>query len=248
MLKSIYPNWLAPKNVHALTTTRLGGVSIAPFDSLNLGIHVNDDLDSVLLNRRLLVEHEQLPNQPLWLNQVHSTTVVDDVDVNKSAILLDADATYSCKPNQVCAVLTADCLPVILCNAQGNEIAAIHAGWRGLCNGIIENTVQKFIAPSSQIIAWLGPAIGPTKFEVGQEVVDQFVKHDAKSKNAFKFSDSVNKKYLADLYQLATLRLNHLGIEQIYGGNFCTYTQSDLFYSYRREKQTGRMATLIWFD
>lgn len=243
-MKVIYPSWPVPTHVHALTTTRQGGISQSPYDFLNLGIHVGDDLNRVIHNRQLLSSALSLPNEPVWLNQIHSTKVLDLANYQ----LTDADGSYSNQAKSVSAVLTADCLPVLFCSKQGDEIATAHAGWRGLCNGILENTVRHFNCSASQIMAWLGPAIGPKRFEVGQEVKNQFVDYDADAIKAFVLINASEQKYLADLYLLARQRLQSVGIRQIYGGDYCTYTQSELFYSYRREQQTGRMASLIWFD
>ena len=171
-MQSIKPNWKAPQNVKAFTTLRHGGVSLAPYESFNLGDHVGDDKNAVKINRTLLVEKFHLPQMPLFLNQTHSTRVLtlpyDGDDIN-------ADAVYTNQPNQVCLVMTADCLPVLFTNKQGSEVAAAHAGWRGLCDGVLEQTVAKFHCPPEDILAWFGPAIGPTAFQVGQEVIDQFV-------------------------------------------------------------------------
>ncbi|QDJ12420.1 multi-copper polyphenol oxidoreductase [Mergibacter septicus] len=245
----ITPNWKVAKNIHAFTTTRHNplGVSPPPFDRFNLASHVGDQTTAVSTNRQHLVEHYQLPHLPLFLNQIHSTNVIE---LPNSQHHIDADASYTNHPNQVCLVMTADCLPILFTNQAGTEIAAAHAGWRGLCNGILEQTVKKFIAPTSQIIAWLGPAISAKAFEVGEEVMHQFIQQDQQAIAAFQPQPTPPHhptKFCADLYLLAKQRLNHLGIEQIYGGEYCTYHQPELFYSYRREKQTGRMASLIWF-
>lgn len=254
MITPIRPNWHAPKAVHAVTTTRQGGVSSGCYQSLNLGAHVGDELINVECNRQRLANTLTMPNQPIWLEQIHSTQVVDlslpgnDALQQQQTFNLTADAAYSATAGQVCAVLTADCLPVLLCSALGDEVAAVHAGWRGLCNGIIEQTVAHFKCDPTQIMAWLGPAIGPNKFEVGLEVKQQFENYDAKAEQAFVLINVQQQKYLANLYLLAKQRLNQLGIAAVYGGDYCTYTQEQLFYSYRREKQTGRMASVIWFE
>ncbi|WVD61199.1 peptidoglycan editing factor PgeF [Orbus mooreae] len=244
MIKAIFPNWSAPSNVRAFTTTRQGGVSAVPYNSLNLGSHVGDSLPDVINNRSKLVTAMQIPEEPIWLNQTHSTRVIDTICYQTT----DADGSYSHQARAVSVVLTADCLPVLFCSKFGNEVAAAHAGWRGLCDGILENTVSRFNCSRSQIIAWLGPAIGPSKFEVGEEVKAQFMAHDSEAEQAFKLIPTSQQKYLANLYLLATQRLQKLGITLIYGGDFCTYSQSDLFYSYRRERETGRMASVIWFE
>jgi len=246
-MNKISPNWLVPERVKGFTTTRQGGVSQAPFESFNLGMHVGDSESAVKTNRTLLVERFNLPQSPVFLHQVHSTKVVR---LPQEAHILEADAAYTNQPNQVCVVMTADCLPVLFTNQQGNEVAAAHAGWRGLCDGILEQTVAQFQCPSSEIMAWFGPAISKRAFQVGQEVKAQFIQHDSQAKQAFTpdLSAVKNEKYFADLYLLARQRLNALGIKQIYGGEHCTFNERELFFSYRREGKTGRMASLIWFE
>ena len=241
-LDFIIPNWPVPANVVALQTTRLGGVSSAPFDSLNLGAHVNDDPIAVAKNRQLLSPY--LPNEPVWVNQVHGIEVIDAA---QSACLQNADASFTTKPNVVCVTMTADCLPVLLCDKAGTVVAAVHAGWRGLCDGVIEAAVNKLPVEHSEILAWLGPAIGPNAFEVGSEVMAQFIAKDAQAASAFQTNGN---KWLGDIYQIARQRLSYLGVTQIYGGSvnedFCTYTDATRFYSFRRDDVTGRMASLIW--
>lgn len=186
-----------------------------------------------------------MPQFPLFLSQIHSTRVIrlpyrgEDVK---------ADAVYTDKPGQVCLVMTADCLPVLFTSKKGNEVAAAHAGWRGLCEGILEATVQQFQCPRDEIIAWFGPAIGPTAFQVGPEVVAQFIAQDAQAERAFVADSASAGKYLGNLYQIAAQRLQRMGVMQISGGEHCTYTERDKFFSFRREMKTGRMASLIWFD
>ncbi|MGO2305924.1 MAG: purine nucleoside phosphorylase YfiH [Providencia sp.] len=239
----IFPDWPQPKNIASCSTTRIGGVSLPPFDSLNLGCHVDDDPKAVSENRCRLISLAQLPQQPLWLEQVHGTTVLHlDNGIIKSK---QADAVYTNTVEQVCAIMTADCLPVLFCNKNGTEVAAAHAGWRGLCNGVLENTVAKFSCPPDEIMAWLGPAIGPEKFEVGAEVRDAFLNQSSEFSLAF---TSHGDKYLADIYLLARKKLQAVGIISIYGGSFCTVTEENRFFSYRREGKTGRMASLIWIN
>ncbi|AHG73320.1 tRNA (5-methylaminomethyl-2-thiouridylate)-methyltransferase [Mannheimia sp. USDA-ARS-USMARC-1261] len=242
-MDNIIPNWNIPKHIHAFTTVRTGGVSKPPFDSFNLGDHVNDSPEDVAQNRALLVEKFHLPQSPLFLTQTHSTRVLE---LPYSGEDIEADAVYTNQPNQVCLVMTADCLPVLFVSKDGEEIAAAHAGWRGLCDGVLEATVEKFQCPSNEISAWLGPAIGAKAFQVGKEVIEQFCAFDPRAEEAFIQDNSTSGKFLGNLYQIATQRLNKLGITEISGGEYCTYTQEDLFFSYRRDKQTGRMATLIW--
>lgn len=244
-MQVINPNWNVPKNIHAFTTTREGGVSLAPYFSFNLGDHVGDNKSAVKTNRTLLVEKLGLPQTPIFLTQTHSTQVIH---LPYSGQNLEADAVYTNVPHQVCAVMTADCLPVLFTTASGNEVAAAHAGWRGLCDGVLEETVKYFQAKPEDIIAWFGPAIGPTAFQVGIDVVKQFVAVDEKAKLAFQPDAIEEGKYLGNLYQIATQRLNNLGITQIYGRNHCTFNEKELFFSYRRDNQTGRMASVIWFE
>jgi len=236
----IVPNWPAPANVKAIQTTRVGGVSLAPYDSFNLGAHVNDNALHVAQNRQML--SPLLPSEPVWLNQVHG---IDVVDAATASCVPEADASFTHQKNVVCVTMTADCLPVLLCNQQGTVIASIHAGWRSLCDGVIEATVAKMGVNNNDLMAWLGPAIGPNTFEVGSEVRAQFIAKDAQSTAAFK---PYGEKWLADIYTIARQRLNHLGITQVYGGEHCTYSDSERFFSFRRDGDTGRMATLIWLE
>lgn len=246
MLKNsdfIIPGWPAPANVHALQTTRHGGVSLAPYNNFNLGDHVQDDPIHVAHNRQLLSRF--VPSEPVWMNQVHGINVVDAANAD---CVPDADASITSRRNAVCVIMTADCLPILLCDKAGTVVASVHAGWRSLCEGVIEATVRKMPADSNQLMAWLGPAIGPQAFEVGSEVRAQFIAKDTQAEIAFK--PQSNDKWLADIYKLATQRLNNLGISQIYGGgqqeNYCTFNDEQRFFSFRRNNLTGRMATLIW--
>lgn len=253
-MQIITPTWQVPAHINAFSTTRQKsnsptnfGVSKPPFDRFNLGNHVGDQPMAVAQNRQLLTENYQLPHHPVFLNQTHSTTVIQLPTEQHTP---NADAAYTNQANQVCLVMTADCLPVLFTNQQGTEVAAAHAGWRGLCNGILEQTIKHFNSPTHQILAWLAPAISVKAFEVGEEVLQQFLEQDKQAITAFHplAKTQQPQKYLADLYLLATQRLNQLGITKVYGGNYCTFNQPDLFYSYRREQQTGRMASLIWFS
>ncbi len=234
----ITPDWPAPSNVCAIQTTRIGGVSLAPFDSLNVGDHVNDHPLHVAQNRQLLAPY--VPTEPVWMNQVHGVRVLDAA---KSSCIESADAAFTKQNNVVCVTMTADCLPVLICDQQGTTVAAVHAGWRSLCDGVIEETVKTMAVDSRQLMAWLGPAIGPDAFEVGAEVRAQFIEKDAQAVSAFKPS---GERYLGDLYSIAKQRLNQLGVTQIYGGGLCTHTDKSRFFSFRRDSTTGRMATLIW--
>lgn len=238
----ITPNWPSPANVKALQTTRVGGVSVVPYASLNLGAHVNDDGNTVAHNRQLLSPY--LPSEPVWVNQVHGIEVIDAA---KSGCLENADASFTTKNNVVCVTMTADCLPVLLCDTDGTVVAAVHAGWRGLCDGVIESAVNKMPVQASHILAWLGPAIGPNAFEVGDDVREQFIQKGSQAALAFK---PQGDKWLCDMYLIAKQRLNNLGVTQIYGGSinedFCTYTDEARFFSFRRDNVTGRMASMIW--
>ena len=241
MTNLIIPQWPLPQGVAACSSTRRGGVSLSPYDSLNLGAHCGDNPEHVAENRRLFYATCALPVQPTWLEQVHGTTVLKLED--EPYLSKRADASYSNTRGKVCAVMTADCLPVLFCNAAGTEVAAAHAGWRGLCAGVLEETVGCFHDLPANIIAWLGPAIGPAAFEVGPEVREAFINEDKKAVSAFR---AFGEKYYADIYQLARQRLENIGVTQVYGGERCTWTESEDFFSYRREGITGRMASFIW--
>lgn len=243
----ISPNWPAPNNVKSLQTTRVGGVSVSPFDSLNLAMHVQDDALAVAKNRQLLAGY--LPTEPVWTTQVHGVHVIDAA---KSTCLETADGSFVRQKNVVCVTMTADCLPVLLCDKTGSVVATVHAGWRGLCDGVIEATVAKMEVPPESLMAWLGPAIGPKAFEVDVEVCAQFIEQDAKASAAFVQHEGQisQNKWLGNLYLIAQQRLNNVGVTAIYGGgideNFCTFTDSKRFFSFRRDNITGRMATMIW--
>lgn len=220
----------------------MGGISKAPFDGFNLGVHVGDSPDSVGINREMLSRH--LPSKPYWLNQVHG---VDVIEVGESVQSTpSADGSYTNKKHQVCCVMTADCLPVLFCNSQGTQVAAIHAGWRGLLDGILEVAINKF-HPNDRVYAYLGPAIGPSSFEVGEEVKEAFINTDSGVHVAFQPS-VVPSKWLADLYELARSRLRSVGVTDVYGGEHCTFIEAERFFSYRRDGQTGRMASCIWIE
>ncbi|WP_337264791.1 MULTISPECIES: purine nucleoside phosphorylase YfiH [unclassified Serratia (in: enterobacteria)] len=237
----ILPDWPISAGVKACSTTRHGGGSLPPYDSLNLGAHVGDDAQAVADNRQRLMVGAGLPQMPLWLEQVHGTRVLT-LD-GQTPDDLRADAVYSRVAGQVCAVMTADCLPVLFASQAGDEVAAAHAGWRGLCNGILERTIEHFAAAPGKITAWLGPAIGPQQFEVGEEVRAAFIAADTAAASAF---TPHGDKFLADIYLLARQRLQRAGIFAIYGGNRCTVSEMSHFFSYRRDGVTGRLASLIW--
>ncbi|NOZ51647.1 MAG: peptidoglycan editing factor PgeF [Gammaproteobacteria bacterium] len=247
-MKWVCPDWPAPANVRAYSTTRQGGNSTGAYASMNLGDHVKDDHGIVQYNRRYLTQVLQLPSEPCWLFQTHSSVVVD-IGVNQRPNQ-NADAALARRPGLVCVTLTADCLPILICNQQGTQVAAVHAGWRGLAGGIIENTVAALLQyggyQPGQFLAWLGPAIGPAAFEVADDVRNAFIQFNQCAKTAF--VPLTGNKWLANMYLLAQQCLNRLGIEQVHGGEFCTVTQYQQYYSYRRDGNTGRMASLIWLD
>lgn len=234
-------HWPAPAHVKTLISTRHGGVSEGVYTSLNVGAHVGDVFEHVAQNRALVQQHASAPLA--YLNQTHSIDVVEAESALQN--LLDADASINRNGQAACAVMTADCLPVLLCDAAGTVVAAAHAGWRGLVGGVIENTVAAMNV-TGRLLAYLGPAIGPDAFEVGEEVRAAFVAHDANAAKAF--VDIGDGKYLADIYLLARQRLQALGILDIYGGEHCTVLQREDFFSYRRDGQTGRMVSAIWLE
>jgi polyphenol oxidase len=237
----IIPDWPAPPNVRTLQTTRLGGVSVAPYDSLNLGDHVGDAPLAVERNRILL--NTLLPSEPVWLEQAHGTIVAN---ADRADCLPQADACIARHRAAVCVVMTADCLPVLLCDKQGSVVGVAHAGWKGLAAGVIEAAVQAMNVAPQNLMAWLGPAISQDAFEVGDEVRAAFIAAQPQAVSAF--IPGQQGKWLADIYTLARLRLNALGITQIYGGGSCTYSDSKRFFSFRREGVTGRMGTFIWLE
>ncbi len=235
----LIPDWPAPANIHTATTLRTGGVSSGAYNSLNLAAHVGDDKDCVQENRQRVKDWLALPSEPVWLEQTHSNIVIN---AGLSTSLQQADASYTDTAGVVCVVMTADCLPLLICSTDGKKIAAIHAGWKGLLAGIISNTLTTLA--SKDVLVWLGPAIGAHSFEVGAEVREAFVTKFAPF--AAGFVQISEHKYLADIYQLARIELAAHGVHAVYGGDFCTFTEQERFYSYRRDAQTGRMATLIW--
>jgi hypothetical protein len=240
-MKTKLANWPAPENITALSTTRLSGFSQAPYDSNNMGLGIGDSDHHVMQNRQQLAELLHLPGEPQWLRQTHSTVcVLVEEDANRNA---DASITRSSK--HPLAILTADCLPIMLCNIQGNEIAAIHAGWRGLVNGIVENTLAKMHSKPSDLLAWIGPAICQKCYEVGNEVYETFTTKYPLSKQAFK---PVHSKWMANLPLIAEIVLKEQGINSVYQSELCTFESENELYSYRRSSQTGRIGTLIWFN
>ncbi|OFI22864.1 purine nucleoside phosphorylase YfiH [Salmonella enterica] len=237
----IVPQWPLPKGVAACSSTRIGGGGLPPSAPLNLGAPWGGNPEHVEENRKRLFAAGNLPSKPVWLEQVHGKNVLRLTGEPYAS--KRADASYSNTPGTVCAVMTADCLPVLFCNREGTEVAAAHAGWRGLCEGVLEETVTCFADKPENIIAWLGPAIGPTAFEVGPEVRAAFLAKVAQADSAFL---PHGEKFLADIYQLARQRLANTGVEHVYGGDRCTFSESETFFSYRRDKTTGRMASFIW--
>lgn len=241
MLELIHPDWPAPGGVRALSTTRQAGVSLGPWSSFNLGDHVGDDPAAVHANRQRL--RQLLPDEPRWLRQVHDVHCVDAASAEAGTT---ADAAFTRQRGVVCAVMTADCLPILFCDDQATMVGVAHAGWRGLAAGVIESTVAAMGAPGERLMAWLGPAIGPRRFEVGDEVRAVFVAADGAASEAF--VPSAGGKWLCDLYRLARQRLARLGIHRIASTDFCTASDSPRFFSYRRDGVTGRMASLIWLE
>jgi YfiH family protein len=244
MIDLIEPDWPAPARVRACTTTRHGGVSQGRWTSLNLGTHVGDDPEAVHENRRRIDERLGLPAEPHWLNQVHGTSV-RYIGPGAPCTEACADAAMTYQPGAVCVVMTADCLPVLFCNRHGDRVAAAHAGWRGLLDGVLEATVAAFDDAPGDLMAWLGPAIGPTAFEVGPEVREAFL--DRSTAEAC-FRPGRDDRWLADLYGLAARRLDAAGVMSVSGGDRCTFSEPETFFSYRRDGITGRMASLIWLQ
>lgn len=244
MIDLIIPDWPAPNWIKAYSTTRQGGFSHAPYDSLNIASHVGDNFNDVSKNRLLLYKNLHLKGPIIWLELAHGDHAIS---ADHPISCLEADAIYSKKKQTVCAIQTADCLPLLICSSNSFCVAAVHAGWKGLSKGIIENTIEALDLPTKkEILVWLGPAIGPQAFVVGEQVFHSFVDKDQAAKIAF--HPIGNKKWQANLYILAQQRLQKLGITSIYGGNYCTFSDSDRFFSFRRDQITGRMLSLIWIN
>lgn len=237
----LQPDWPAPRGVHALSTTRLGGTSSAPWHDFNLGDHVGDDPRAVAANRALL--RREIPGDPVWLAQVHG---VRCVDAASTAPGTQADASFTRQRGVVCAVQTADCLPVLFCDDRATVVGVAHAGWRGLAAGVIESTVVAMAEPGERLMAWLGPAIGARAFEVGDEVRETFVAHDPSAASVF--AAGADGKWLCDIQGLARQRLDALGVRRVASADFCTVNDAERFFSYRRDGVTGRMASLIWLE
>lgn len=249
----IIPDWPVRSNIKALSSTRIGGVSEHPHNSFNLASHVEDSADRVVENRQLLKIHGRLPAEPCWLQQVHGTKILNAAKiVNSSANTefqhteMTADGSVSDKGNIVCVVQTADCLPLLMTTIKGNKVGAVHAGWRGLVSGIIEEAITAMATEPDQLLVWMGPAIGPAHFEVGEDVRQAFEKKYSNSKNIF--SATGDKKWHMNIYEAARNILHKNGVDQIYGGDYCTYTDENRFFSYRRDNVCGRMASMIWMD
>ena len=263
MKNYIKPNWPAPKNVKAYSTKRTGGVSQPPYDSFNFSLLTGDNPNDVLANRKILSQELNLPQEPFWLKQIHSDIVLSlgkntspdgtthTVSAKNHIPILDmtadtADAAFTTDTGVVCAVLTADCVPILVCDENGTIVAAIHAGWKGIATGVIAATIKAMNINPSKLLAWLGPAIRPNAYAVKHDVYEIFLKQNPENKSAFVRHDD---RFLANTYSLASLYLNHAGVTKVYGGKYCTYTQKDLFFSFRRDgEKTGRMANLIWLE
>ncbi|WP_029407704.1 peptidoglycan editing factor PgeF [Thiomicrorhabdus sp. Milos-T2] len=250
----IIPDWPIPKNIKALCTTRQGGVSKAPFDSLNMATHVEDVLSDVMQNRALIQQKANLPSEPVWLNQQHTDIALELTNQSSFAEPVIADASWTQSQNVVCVVMTADCLPILLTDKQGSCVAAIHAGWKGLADKIVSQTIQKMPVEPSELMAWIGPAISARQFEVGQDVFDAFALQSSDNTQFFyqQSTQSSTKfqtvKYLADLPGLVSLEMQKLGLTQIHKSNLCSYEDNEQFFSYRRHGKTGRMASMIWIE
>ncbi|MDG4813009.1 peptidoglycan editing factor PgeF [Hydrogenovibrio sp. 3SP14C1] len=246
-LTFIQPNWPAPAHIKSCVTTRLGGQSQVPYEAFNLAMHVGDDTQTVFQNRGMLQQALSLPSTPFWLAQEHTDKAIywEGQSYESPPV---ADASWATDSELVCCVLTADCLPLLVTNEQGAFVAAIHAGWKGLADGIVSNTIQALPGQRKEMLVWVGPAISQPYFEVGKDVLDAFVKDCAEAAAFFKPHASMSQKWYADLPGLAEFKLNQLGIEQVFQSGLCSYRDQEWFYSYRRDQQTGRMASLIWIE
>jgi len=251
-LQIIAPEWPAPPGVRAAFTLRTGGVSLAPYDSLNLGARIGDSPEAVAENRRRVREKLRLPAEPVWLEQVHGVQVVELGAAgavrrgNPAEQPLTADASVAHAAGQVCAIRVADCMPVLFAARDGSAVGAAHAGWRGLAGGVLQATIAQLGVPAAHLIAWMGPAIGPAHFEVGEDVRAAFTAADAGAASGF--VANARGRWQCDLYALARRRLSALGVSSIYGGGWCTFAEAGRFFSYRRDGRCGRMAALIWIE
>jgi polyphenol oxidase len=243
----IRPEWAAPSNVQAAFTLRTGGVSVAPFDTLNVGMHVGDSPSAVAENRRIVREQLALPGEPAWLEQQHGTHVIDlDSEPTGSGLGLRGDACITRARGRICVIQVADCMPVLFANRSGTAIAAAHAGWRGLAGGVLDATLRALACKPSEVSTWLGPAISQKHFEVGDEVRAAFVSRDASTAGAF--IRNAAGRWQCDLYALARQQLTALGVSSVGGGSFCTFADPQRFFSYRRDGRCGRMAALLWMS
>jgi len=245
----IQVEWSVPDQIRAFSTTRIGGYSLSQYAGFNLAEHVGDNQESVNKNRSQLISDLELKQSPFWLEQIHSTKVIDArcFYQNNRSIVAQADASFTEQPNQVCVVMTADCLPILFCNKQGTWVAAAHAGWRGLADGIIQKTIDCYSGEPNDLVAWFGPAISQQHFEVGADVREIFIKTDPAFSSAFIACREKHDKYRCDLFAISRMILSEYGID-VYGGDRCTFSEPTQFYSYRRDGQTGRMASLIWIN
>lgn len=240
-LDLLLPEWPAPPNVRAAASTRHGGVSKGAFAEFNLGMHVGDETEAVAANRRRLSARLGLASEPAWLQQVHGVNVVE---ARAGGAPVGADASWTCDPGVVCAILTADCLPILLCDSAGRWVGAVHGGWRSLAGGIIGKLVSTYPGKAADLLAWLGPAIGRDAFEVGPEVRGAFVSEWPDVTNAFR--SGTGDRWLCDIYNVARAQLRAAGVTAVFGGDRCTFHEPKTFFSYRRDGSTGRMASLIW--
>ncbi len=246
-IKFLAANWPAPSHIHAGTTLRNGGVSKPPYDQLNLGIHVNDEQSCVLTNRKRLIEHLQLPSEPDWLNQVHGNNIIQiDSQIESELTTKAADGSYSTKSNKICVVMTADCLPLLLCDDEGTEIAAIHVGWQGFSKDIITTAIEKFTCHNEKIMAWLGPCISADHYEIDANVYHAARKIFVGAEESF--VETRMGHWSMDLKQLVSKQLTNLQVRHISTSPYCTYSEQSRFFSHRRDGTTGRMASLIWID
>lgn len=237
----VTPDWPLKDKVNVVTTTRFGGISLPPYHQFNLAAHVGDDIEHVNSNRQHLVRLLNLPAEPKWLQQVHSRHVIN---AGLADTEQQADASFTIDDDVVCVVMTADCLPVVFSDLHGRCIGVAHAGWKGMLDGVLQSTIKEMSNFSRPEVAWLGPAIGPDVFEVGADVYQAYVDQDAQFKQAFEIKNTT--KWNFNLYQVASIILKTSGVNHIYGGEYCTFTDKERFYSYRRDGITGRMATLVW--
>ena len=238
----VWADWPAPKNVRAGTSTRLGGNSLAPYNELNLAAHVGDKPDTIEQNRIILSNYLNLPSEPVWLEQTHSPNIISIDNAPENHV---ADGSFTIMKHKVCTIMTADCVPILFCNKEGTAIAAIHAGWKGICWGIIENAIKNFTDPDT-ILVWIGPCISSEHYEVGKDVYESCISHSASLNTAFRqINDTL---WLCDLAYIVRIILKNSGVGLIYECNLCTHKEEELFYSYRRDGITGRTASMIWME